>query len=278
MRRVSVLVLAFALIAVTPAAAQQSLGEVAGSIKLKRPQGEPVVVDGSSLAQTSRSSTSSLSGEFEAVLTDGRDTARGLAALLEDLPRVSREPYSDEQRARLEELGLGLDTARNNVAAFFGVEGVQDIIDVAESGLAESQQALASAQAAVAASSRVPNDARRLAEHGAQLLDDALADLRKAQRAGAAAQPPPLIDPIAADASIRGLCGQSYGEGSDRYRDCVARQEAAIANLRGRSALVSGLDDASFNTIRNQCRAEWVHDFVARDGCERRRVASAGGR
>jgi hypothetical protein len=278
MRRVLVLLFASAMMAAMPAAAQQSLGDVAGSIKLKRPQGEAVVVDGSSLTRTSGPSRSSLSGDLEAVLTDSRDAARDLAAMLEDLPRITRYQYSDEQRARLEELAFGLETAQNNVAMFFGVEGVQDIVEKAESGVAEAQQALASAQAAVGSASWVPNDVRRLAEHGAKLLDDALADLRKLQRAGAAAQTPPTIDPIAADASIRGLCGQSSAEGSDRYRECDARQRAAIDNIMGRSALASGLDDAAFNTIRNQCRAEWVHDFVARDGCERRRVASAGGR
>jgi hypothetical protein len=278
MRRVFVLLFAFALMAAMPAAAQQSLGDVAGSIKLKRSEGEPVVVDGSSLARTSGPSRSSLSGDLEAVLTDSRDTARDLAAMLENLPRITSYIYSDEQRAQLEGFGFALDTARNNVAMFFGVEGLQDVVEKAESGIAEAQQALASAEAAVARASWVPNDVRRLAEHGAKLLDDALADLRKLQRAGAAAQTPPLIDPIAADASIRGLCGQSAAEGSDRYRECESRQRAAIENIRGRSALASGLDEAAFNTIRNQCRTEWVHDFVARDGCERRRVASAGGR
>lgn len=278
MRRVFVLLFAFAVIAAIPAAAQQSLGDVAGSIKLKRPEGEAVVVDGSSLTRTSGPSRSSLSADLEAVLADSRDAARDLVAMLENLPRTTRYQYSGEQRARLEEIAFGLDTARNNVAMFFGVEGMQDIVEKAESGVAEAQQALASAQAAVAGASRVPNDVRRLAEHGATLLDDALADLRKLQRAGAAAQAPPTIDPIAADASIRGLCGQSSAEGSDRHRECVARQRAAIDNIMGRSALASGLDDGAFNTIRNQCRAEWVHDFDARDGCERRRVAAAGGR
>ena len=278
MRRVFVLLFAFAIMAAMPAAAQQSLGDVAGSIKLKRTQGEPVVVDGSSLARTSGPSRSSLSGDLEAVLSDSRDTVRDLAAMLENLPRITSYIYSDEQRAQLEGFAFALDTARNNVAMFFGVEGMQDVVEKAESGVAEAQQALASAQAAVASASWVPNDVRRLAEHGAKLLDDALADLRKVERAGAAAQTPPTIDPIAADASIRGLCGQSSAEGSDRYLECVARQRAAIDNIMGRSALASGLDDAAFNTIRNQCRAEWVHDFDARDGCERRRVAAAGGR
>lgn len=276
MRRVFVLPFAFAIMAAMPAAAQQSLGDVAGSIKLKRPEGEAVVVDGSSLARTSGPSRSSLSGDLEVVLTDSRDIARDLAAILENLPRITSYIYSDEQRAQLEGFAFALDTARNNVAMFFGVEGVQDVVEKAESGVAEAQQALASAQAAVARASWVPNDVRRLAEHGAKLLDDALADLRKVERAGAAAQTPPPIDPIAADASIRGLCGQSAAEGSDRSRECVARQRAAIDNIMGRSALASGVDEPAFNTIRNQCRAEWVHDFVARDGCERRRVAAAG--
>jgi hypothetical protein len=109
MRRVLVLLFASAMMAAMPAAAQQSLGDVAGSIKLKRPQGEAVVVDGSSLTRTSGPSRSSLSGDLEAVLTDSRDAARDLAAMLEDLPRITRYQYSDEQRARLEELAFGLE-------------------------------------------------------------------------------------------------------------------------------------------------------------------------
>jgi hypothetical protein len=278
MRRKVTVLFALALTVVMPAAAQQSLSDIAGSITLKRSAGEPVVVDGSSLTSTTAASSSSLSAELEEVLTDSRETLQGVSSLLAGMPRISPVSYSDELRGRLGALELELETARNNVAMFFGVKGYQEVVDEAELAVAESQEALGAAQTAVAGGRLASNEARDQAARAVNRLGDALTRLGVLERTRAAAQPPPAIDPIAADASIRGLCGQSYTEGGDRFQDCVSRQLAAIDNIRARSALASGVDQSAFNTIRNQCRLEWVHDYVARDGCERRRVAAAGGR
>lgn len=269
---------ALALTVVMPAAAQQSLSDIAGSIKLKRPAGEPVVMDGSSLTGTAAASPGSLSAELEEVLIDSRETVQDVSSLLAGMPRISPVSYSDEFRGRLGVLELELETARNNIAMFFGVRGYQDVVDEAELAVAESREALEAARTAAASGGLASNEARDRAARAVSRLGDALTRLGVVERTRAAAQPPPAIDPIAADASIRGLCGQSYTEGSDRFQVCVSRQQAAIENIRARSALASGVDDSAFNTIRNQCRLEWVHDYVARDGCERRRVAAAGGR
>jgi hypothetical protein len=272
------IVMAVALMAAAGVAAQQSLGDVAGSIKLKRPQGEPVVIDSSSVSQVRpRSGSSRGSSELEDVMGGCAETSRNIATLLEDMPLVSPVSYPDDFRERLADAAFRLDNDRRSLALFYGVEGVREMLDAADRGIAEVQQALEAAQTAVAGARLLSIESRKLASHGAQLVEDALSDLRRTSRKRSSTATPPTIDPIAADASIRDLCGRSYAEDSDRYRQCVARQQAAISSIQSRSGLAAGLDEAAFNTIRNQCRFEWPHDFVARDGCERRRVANAGG-
>lgn len=278
MRGRTAILVALVLTTAAVAAAQQSLGDVAGSIKLKRPQGEPVVIDSSSVSQARPSSGSSQgSSELEDVVGGCAETARGVATLLEDMPRVSPVSYPDDFQEQLAEAAFRLDNDQRSLALFYGVDGVREVLETADRGIAEVQQALEAAQAAVAGGRLLSIESRKLAAHGAQLVGDALSDLRRSSRTRSSAATPPAIDPIAADASIRDLCSRSYAEDSDRYRQCVERQQAAISSIQSRSGLAAGLDEAAFNTIRNQCRYEWPHDFVARDGCERRRVADAGG-
>jgi hypothetical protein len=72
---------------------------------------------------------------------------------------------------------------------------------------------------------------------------------------------------------MRALCGRRYYEGSDPYHSCLDQQQAAFDALLLRSGASFGIDEASFYRARNECRLEWPYDFVARDSCERQRVA-----
>ena len=88
------------LIAAAPVAAQQSLGDVAGSIKLKRPEGESVVIDQNSVGQNRRTQT----GSTDAV--QFRDAIEGCLTetrALYDLVMETRDGssfYRDEWRGR----------------------------------------------------------------------------------------------------------------------------------------------------------------------------------
>jgi hypothetical protein len=44
--------------------------------------------------------------------------------------------------------------------------------------------------------------------------------------------------------------------------------------MTGRSAPGVGLDAASFNFIRNNCRFEWSDNYVNQDRCEQKRIAA----
>jgi hypothetical protein len=101
--------------------------------------------------------------------------------------------------------------------------------------------------------------------------------MRAVRRAEVAEQPAPPIDPIAASRSIDELCGGRFGPGSFGFADCVSDQRAAIDAMMSRNGFSVGLAEAPFNTIRNNCRFEWPDDFVNRDRCEQRRIASKGG-
>ena len=99
------------LLLAVPVPAQQKLGDVAGSIKLKKSGEEGVVIDGSDVGQTSRSSTSSSGSDLlYEVLTDSLDISRALSSMIADAPRIKPIRYSDGWRTELDDIGARLES------------------------------------------------------------------------------------------------------------------------------------------------------------------------
>ena len=263
----------------TPAVlAQQKLGDVAGSIKLKKTGTEPVVIDSAELRPSSAGSGSrSGFGNLYDVLVDCLDVSRSLETMVADAPRIRPARYSEEWKTQLADIGVRLDSLNMELqmqpnagageAAYLKaaggfdqvVQGYQEIVVATERG-----DVLRSAQ-------------KRAISTGADTIDAAMGELRSVSRTQAKSAPPPPIDPIAAASSIRSLCSAYGAEGSGAYTECANRQEAAKNALIGRTGPAVGVDTTTFNNIRNGCRFEWPNNFVNWNACEVRRAAAASG-
>ena len=261
-------------ICVAPAVAQQSLGDVAGSIKLKRPEGESVVIDRDTIGQTRRSQPGVTDGDaFLAAVEDCLTETRAFNALVMET-RNGSSFYRDEWRDRVAEAGLSLDGAIQELGIVSAEGRYQEAYDFAGQGSANAAAALEILRNAIADDRPVYSQAGALSKEAIRLFGEAQSSIGKASRANAAEDAPLPINPIDADRVISALCGSQYGAGSSGYASCVDQQKAAVDSMAVRFAPGVGLDSASFNVIRNNCRFEWPNNYVSQDRCERNRSAA----
>ena len=264
--------LAIAVIAAAPAMAQQSLGDVAGSIKLKRPEGESVVIDQNTVGKARSQTHQTESDRF----TDIVDDCLTETTALHDLVVESRDGtsfYSDPWRARVDEVGFRLESALDELW-LVSVEGrSQEAYDLAVRGADLARDANLILSSAVAQDRPVYSQAGELAKEAAGYFRDAKSVLGAAARAEAAEEAAPLINPIEANRNMTTLCGGQYGEGSSAFDSCVAKHRAAVDAMASRHPATVGLEAMSFNVIRNNCRFEWAGNYVNQDRCEQRRMA-----
>ena len=265
--------LAITVVLVAPAAAQQSLGDVAGSIKLKRPEGESVVIDQNNVGKAARPPRGTESDLLRDVIGDCLTESNAL----HDLVLESRDGssfYQDPWRDRVEEVGLRLDDALAELR-LIEVDGrSQEAYDLAGRGADLIDDALIILRSAIAQDRPVYSESGTLSKEAARYFKDAQTALGVASRADAAEQAAPLINPIEADQVMTGLCGGRHGLGTSGFDSCVAEQRAAVDAMAGRSAPGVGLDASPFNVIRNNCRFEWPNNYVDMDRCERTRIAT----
>lgn len=262
------------LIAAAPVAAQQSLGDVAGSIKLKRPEGESVVIDQNSVGQNRRTQT----GSTDAV--QFRDAIEGCLTetrALYDLVMETRDGssfYRDEWRGRVAEVGLRLDGAREEMGMVSTAGRYEEAYDLAAQGANNAIAGLEILQGAIADDRPVYSQAGVLSKEAIRLLTEAKTALGVVSREDAAEDDPGLINPIEANQRITALCRKLGADGSSAYESCVAQQRAAVDTMTARSGPGVGLDATAFNKIRNNCRFEWPDNYVSQDRCEQQRIAA----
>ena len=261
-----------------PAGAQQDLSEVAGKIKLKRPEGESVVFDQRSVGSTMRPGFSGTDGEIllEATIMVA-DAARSVSTLLDETGS-GEVFYDDRWRARVDATGKAMDEARGELDFVIVPERFSAAFEKVELGSAGVGEGLEVLRGAIAMDRPQFTQAKTHLAGGSGLLDEAMAAVRVALREQEAEKPAPSVDALALSNDIRELCRGQYTEGSEGYDYCVDKQEEAEEAITGRFAFNVGLDEAAFNTIRNGCLYEWPKDLVQRDGCERRRMTAASRR
>ena len=265
--------LAITVVLVAPVAAQQSLGDVAGSIKLKRPEGESVVIDQNTVGKARRQQVGTESDLLRDVVGDCLTETSALHDLIFET-RDGTSFYRDPWRDRFEEVGFQLDGALDELA-LISVDGrYQEAYDLAGRGADLVNDALVILRSAIAQDRPVFSESRTLSKEAIRYFEDAQTALGAASRADAAEEAAPLINPIEAGRVMAALCGGRYGEGSTGFDSCVAEQRAAVDAMTARSAPGVGLDAASFNVIRNNCRFEWPNSYVYQDRCERTRIAA----
>lgn len=264
------------LMVAAQASAQQKLGDVAGSIKLKKTGDETVVIDGSSAGQSSRRSTSASGSDLlYDVMNDCLEASRALSTLLADAPRITPVSYPEAWRNQFDDIGQRLDEVSRELQMLPDAGQYEAAYQKSVAGLDEVRQGFAATATAVVSGRLVISAIKRQVSGGVEMIEGALAEVRAVGRSEANAAPAPPIDPIAASASIRRICTASGGEGTTAFAACVDEQEAAMTALVGRTGPAVGLDADAFNKIRNGCLYEWPENYVNRDACERRRAAAA---
>jgi hypothetical protein len=268
-----VICVAIAVVLAAPVAAQQSLGEVAGSIKLKRPEGESIVIDQNSVGKARSQPRDTETDLLRDVVGDCLTESSALYDLMVET-RDGESFYRDPWRDRVEEVGSRLDGALDELDLVV-VEGrYQEAYNLAGRGADQAREALVIIRRAIAGNQPVYSEARTLSREAADRFKDAESALGAASRANAAEDAAPLINPIEADRVMTAFCRGKYAEDSSDFESCIAEQRAAIDAMAGRSAPSVGIDAASFNLIRNNCRFEWPNNFVTQDSCEQRRIAA----
>jgi hypothetical protein len=266
--------LVIASFAVAPAMAQQSLGDVAGSIKLKHQQGGSVVIDQRSVGRMRRGSSGGSEGDlFSDVLSDCLAETRALHNLLEEA-RAGEAFYHKDWRGRVQELGLRLQSANEELRLVLAEGRFQQAYDLAEYGSLTADDALEIVLGAIEENRPVFSEARKLSKEAIRAFEDAQKAVRAVSLEEAAEEPAPPINPIEANRVMTAFCGGRYEQGSGAFDSCIAAQRAAVDAMASRSAPDAGLDPTTFNVIRNNCRFEWSNDYVNQDRCERQRVAA----
>jgi hypothetical protein len=172
--------------------------------------------------------------------------------------RAGEAFYQTEWRGRVQEVGLRLDGARQELA-LVSVEGAYlEAYEQAEFGSATAGDALEILLGAMAQNRPVFSEARRLSEEAIRTFENAQKAIGVASRVEAGEAPAPMINPIEANRVMTDYCGGRYEQGSSGFDSCIA----------------AGLDASSFNLIRNNCRFEWSDNYVNQDRCERQRIAA----
>jgi len=268
------LTITVALVAPATATAQQSLGDVAGSIKLKRPEGEAVVIDRDAITQSRRGPTG---GTDSRLLRDIVGDCLTETAALRDLAEETRDGtsfYRDPWRGRVEAVGFRLDGALEELR-MVAVDGrYQEAYGLAGRGADLAGDALVILRNAITEDRPVYSESKTLSNEAVRFFDEAQSAIRTAMRADAAEEEAPFISPIEANRVMSAFCGGQYGVGSSGFDSCVAGQRAAVDAMAGRFPPGVGLDAASFNVIRHDCRFEWSDNYVNQDRCERTRIAA----
>jgi hypothetical protein len=269
-----VIALAVAVVAAAPAEAQQSLGDVAGSIKLKSPEGESVVIDQNALGNARRRRAPAMGiALFRDVVGDCLTETSALHDLVVET-RDGSSFYRGPWRERVEAVGLRLDGALDELGLFVVDDRYQEAYALAGRGSDLARDALMILRSAIAEDRPVFSESRTLSKEAVRQFKDAQTALGTESRAEAAEEPAPLINPIDADRVMTALCGGQHGVDSSAFAGCVAEQRAAVDAMAVRSGPGAGLDVASFNVIRNNCRFEWADNYVNQDRCERTRIAA----
>ena len=263
----------------TPGGAQQKLGDVAGSIKLKKTGEESVVIDGSDVGRTSgRSASGTALDQLYDILGDCLDVSRELSSLTVGAPRIMPVTYSDEWKTQLDGIGDRLESLELELQRQPEAGPAEAAYQRAVAGCDQVSRGDEAALTATNSYRLVTSAEKRSIAEGVDTIALAMSEMRTVNRSRAASATPPPIDPIAAANSIRRVCSRSGAEGSAAYSDCVEEQDAAKYALIGRTGPAVGLDTASFNKIRNGCLYEWPDNFVNRNACETRRAAAAARR
>ena len=270
--------LAFALIVLgaTAGPAEQRLQDVAGSITLKRPTGERlVIVEPEGREPGSRMD---VTGADLIKLTEQLLESGCAASVVLDESRSGLTFFDQGWRRRMLDVLAEVDTTRFSLELVEVPERYADALGRVVDGARQYQLAAGILRWAILRDRPVFSKAFEHMRAGEREVGAALAGLRGEGLVEGNEGTPPAIDHFAASQAMAEACGAYYGAvPSADYDRCLERQQAALWAIEHRFSFTEGIEEPAFNAIRNRCREEWPRDFVGRDRCERQDIVDATG-
>ena len=255
---------------------EQRLQSVAGSIKLKRPAGEQlVIVEPEARAPGSRMGATG--ADLVELADQLLESGRAASAVLDD-SRSGLTFFEGGWRRRMLDALAEIDTTRFSLELIEAPERYRDTVARVADGAREYQLAAGIVRWAILRDQPVFSrafDHMRVAERE---LGAALGGLRRVGAAESNEGTPPAIDPFTASQAMAEACRAYLGaaQGPD-YDRCIERQQAAVAAIEHRFSFTERVDEPAFNAFRNRCRDEWPRDFIGRDRCERQAISELTG-
>lgn len=263
------------LVAAAPASPQEKhLGEVAESIRLNRPDGEPVVIDDQFLPPAVPPVEVTPYPERLATLVGAYRTAvRDLETTLTELDR-SMVLYDPVWRESVERICLRFEDLGIEVAAAAPDQPFAAAHEAARSATQEYAEAVAAVRGAIRNMTPTIGERFEHLKNGRLLLERAQALAEEARKRLELESTPE--DPIRASDFDAGAaeCRSRYPKDLDLQRHCATVQDRAVREISNRTAFGLGLDEATFNTLRNRCREEWGNDYEGRNDCEKKALAA----
>lgn len=254
--------------------AEQRLSDIAGSIELQRPAGEQLVMVEPGPERTGMGVPTSGDALIE-IADQLLATGRAAADLLEET-RTSLAFFDDGWRRRMSSALEDIDAARVEVEFSKPPDRYRDAVALTLEGARQYQIAAGIVRWAMLRDQALFSGAFDYLESGDRKVATALVQLRydaRDARWESGSAPPDELTP---GQTVSQFCASRHRMGdSGAYDRCVADQRASLEAMRGRFSFTVGLDEASFNSIRNRCRDEWPEDLAARDLCERERMSAA---
>lgn len=260
-----------------PGICEQRLPDVAGSIRLVRPEGDQiVVVEPTRRAPGERVAVSG--SELVELAETLRQAGRSATAILDET-RGSHAFFSDGWRRRMEDALIEIERSRASLELARVPHRFVALADRIEDGGRRLQAGAGVVRSAMIRDAPLLSGAFDNLEAGERQIASALAELESAVGLERLEAQPPPADPYRAMQDARRLCASRAGsvDGSSFDR-CVERQLAAHEAMMRRYSFTAGVEEPAFNSIRNACRVEWPDDLVARDRCERQRLTEAAAR
>jgi hypothetical protein len=260
------------------ASAQEThLGDVAESIRLDHPAGEPVIIDDQSFPPAVSPAegapyTERLAGIAEAY----RSAVERLETTLGEMDR-GMVLYDPEWRSAVEDICLDIEELTIEVTAATPSPPYAEAHEALRAATREYGEAIAAVRRAVA--NMTPTIGERLVHlrDGRLWLERAQALAEKTrERLELESTPAEVVGSQGFDGG-EAVCAARYPTDPDLEDACLRVQERAVRELEGRTAFGLGLDDATFNAIRNRCQLEWGTDYEGRNDCEKRALAELEG-
>jgi hypothetical protein len=263
------------LVAVVPASSQEKrLGELAESIRLNRPDGEPVVIDDQFLPPAVPPVEVTPYPERLATIVGAyRIVVRELETTLGELDR-SMVLYDQVWRESVERICLRFEDLGIEVAAAAPDQPFAAAHEAARSATQEYAEAVAAVRGAIRNMTPTIGERFEHLKNGRLWLERAQALAEEARIRLELESPPEEFTRGESFDGGEAVCASRYPSDSNLRRECTTVQEGAVGELSDRTAFGLGLDDAAFNTIRNRCRGEWGNDYAGRNACEKRALAA----